>query len=301
MRNKIVAALIIVVYLIVFLPLNAAKIDAEKVGSRINISIDGKFFTSYIFSPDEKYPFFFPVNGPLSGGSVTSMRNVDYHHHASVFFACDMVNGGNYWYEGLERGQIISVNADIVKKGGDTVIITDECIWKRPGALSPITDYRTITITTPSPTIRQIDFEINLNALTDITIGKTGHSIFCARMATDLNVQNGGTIVNAEGGINEKETWGKKSGWMDYSGKRGNITEGLTIMQHPDNPWYPSPWFSRDYGFFAPGPMNWPENGKNTFIRKGEKLKFKFRVLVHSGDHAEAKISEAFEKFITGK
>ncbi|MDO9340195.1 MAG: PmoA family protein [Bacteroidales bacterium] len=133
--------------------------------------------------------------------------------------------------------------------------------------------------------------------LIDVHILKTGHSLFSARMATDLTVQNGGTMINAEGDKNEKETFGKKSAWIDYFGKRGSVIEGLAIMQHPSNPWYPSPWFSRDYGFFAPGPMNWPENGTETFIKKGGKRSFRFRVLVHSGDQAEAKIAEAFEKF----
>jgi hypothetical protein len=297
MKKKSNAAIILIGFVLMIHPLYAEKITAEKVGSKIKVSIDNKFFTSYNFSSDEKYPFFFPVNGPLSGGSVTSMRNDPYLHHASLFIACDKVNGGNYWYEGLDRGRIISVNAEISKEGGDTVIITDECIWCRPGSLSPIKDTRKIIITAPSATVRQIDFEITLNALTDVTIGKTGHSLFSARMATDLNVQNGGTMINAEGGKNEKETWGKKSAWIDYFGKRGSIIEGLAIMQHPSNPWYPSTWFSRDYGFFAPCPMNWPENGNETFIKRGEQLLFCFRVLVHGGDQNEAKIAEAFEKF----
>ncbi|MCK7533520.1 MAG: PmoA family protein [Marinilabiliales bacterium] len=95
--------------------ISAAKITAVKVGSKINVTIDNKYFTSYIFSEDEKYPFFYPVNGPVSGGSVTSMRNGEYPHHSSLFFGCDLVNGGNYWQEGLERGRIISVNAQIRK------------------------------------------------------------------------------------------------------------------------------------------------------------------------------------------
>ena len=101
-------------------PLSATKIIAEKVGSKINITVGDKYFTSYIFSEDEKYPFFYPVNGPASGGSVTSMRNGEYPHHSSLFFGCDQVNGGNYWQEGLERGRIISLNAQILKQGGDT-------------------------------------------------------------------------------------------------------------------------------------------------------------------------------------
>jgi hypothetical protein len=242
----------------IFVPLSAAKISAAKVGSKINVTIDNKYFTSYIFSEDEKYPFFYPVNGPVSGGSVTSMRNGEYPHHSSLFFGCDLVNGGNFWQEGLERGRIISVNAEIVKQGGDTVIITDECIWSRPGAISPVRDTRTIIITSPSATVSQIDFELKMEMLTDVTILKTNHSLFSARMAADLSVLNGGTMINAEGLKSEKETFGISSPWMDYYGKRGNSTEGMAIMQHPSNRWYPSPWFTRDYGFMSPTPMYWP-------------------------------------------
>jgi len=128
MKRLFSGALVLLMSVIISLHASAAKITAEKIGSKINVSIDGKFFTSYIFSEDEKYPFFYPVNGPVSGGSVTSMRNAVYPHHTSLFFGCDLVNGGNYWQEGLERGRIISVNARIEKQGGDSVVITDECI-----------------------------------------------------------------------------------------------------------------------------------------------------------------------------
>ena len=280
-----------------FSAVQAAKLNAVKVGSKINVTIDGKFFTSYIFSSDEKYPFFYPVNGPLSGGSVTSMRNGEYPHHSSMFFGCDQVNGGNYWQEGLERGRIISVNAEILKEGGDTVIISDECIWGRPGVLSPIKDNRKIIITSPSANVRQIDFEISMEMLTDVHIQKTNHSLFSVRMATDLSVKNGGTMINAEGARGEKDTFGKPSAWIDYSGKRSEFTEGLAILQHPENPWYPSPWFTRDYGFISPTPMYWPENGVETTFKKGETLRLRYRVLVHGGSAEEAKIGELFANY----
>lgn len=279
------------------LPVTGAEITAVKVGAKINVTIDGKFFTSYVFSEDEKYPFFYPLNGPVSGGSVTSMRNAVYPHHTSLFFGCDMVNGGNYWQEGLERGRIISVNAQIEKQGGDSVVIVDECIWSRPGALSPVKDTRRFIITSPSAMVTQIDAEITMEMLMDVRILKTNHSLFSARLAADLAVTNGGTMINAEGAKGEKETFGKKSPWIDYSGHRGDAIEGLAIMQHPSNPWYPSPWFTRDYGFISPTPMYWPENGEATSMEKGTKLLLKYRVLVHSGNHLEAKIAEEFEKY----
>jgi hypothetical protein len=207
MRRSILFTLLFCTAGLISFPLSAAKITAVKVGSKINVTIDGKYFTSYICSEDEKYPFFYPVNGPISGGSVTSMRNAIWPHHSSLFFGCDQVNGGNYWQEGLERGRIISVNAQILKEGGDTAIITDECIWSRPGAISPIKDTRRYIITVPSENMTQIDVEISMEMLIDVHIKKTNHSLFSVRMAADLAVTNGGTMVNAEGLKGEKDTF----------------------------------------------------------------------------------------------
>jgi hypothetical protein len=197
----------------------------------------------------------------------------------------------------LERGRIISVNARIEKQGGDSAIITDECIWTRPEALSPVMDTRRIVITSPSSDIVQIDIEIKMGMLRDVHILKTNHSLFSARMAADLAVTNGGTMVNADGAKSEKETFGKSSPWIDYYGKRGGTVEGLAIMQHPSNPWYPSPWFTRDYGFMSPTPMYWPQDGKETFLKKGTVLNLRYRVIVHSGNTEEAGIAELFSKF----
>lgn len=224
------------------------KLKAQKFKSKIDIFINDNFFTSYHLSDDEKYPFFFPVNGP-SNATVTSMRNGVYPHHSSLFFGCDKVNGGNYWQEGLERGQIISVRADVTESG-DKVVIDNECIWTRPNAVSPIKDIRKITISAPAKDLFQIDFDVKMEMLTDVVIEKTNHSLFSGRMDTDLSVLSGGTMINANGEKGEKETFGKRASWMDFYGKRGEKIEGMAILQHPSNEWYPAPWFTRDYGFF---------------------------------------------------
>ena len=280
-----------------------SQVTAVKIGNRIDVSIGQNLFTQYIFSEDEKYPFFFPVNGP-SGYSVTSMRNSLYPHHSSLFFGCDRVNGGNYWQEGIDRGRIRTLRAEILQTGKDSVVIENECIWSRPGAESPIRDVRTITITAPSKDLYQIDFDIRLDMLMDVKIEKTNHSFFSARMAPDLSVVNGGTAVNAEGNSGEtgdNGTFGKKSPWMDCYGTRNGKTEGMAIMQHPSNPWYPSPWFTRDYGFFSPTPMYWPaDETAGTTFKKGDVLHMKYRVLVHSGDTKTAGIAGEFKKFVTG-
>lgn len=273
-----------------------SKISAVKKGAKIDVTIDNLFFTSYIFAENEKYPFFYPVNGP-SGASVTSMRNGTYPHHSSLFFGCDRVNGGNYWQEGLDRGRIVSLREDILENDGPRVVIENECIWSRPGAVSPVKDLRKITITAPSKEMFQIDFEVTMEMLIDVTIEKTNHSLFSGRMDPALAVTNGGTMINAEGEQGEKGTFGKASAWIDCFGKRGDKIEGMAIMQHPTNNWYPSPWFTRDYGFFSPTPMYWPADDKATVMKKGDTIKLKYRVLVHTGTNETAKIADEFKEY----
>lgn len=280
------------------IPLQAQeKLAALQIGSRIDVTIGGKFFTSYRFAADEKYPFFFPVNGP-SGASVTSMRNGEYPHHSSLFFGCDKVNGGNFWQDGLDRGRIVSKGPVLEAATGKQIVIRDACDWTRSGASQPLRDSRRIVISAPSPKLRQIDFDITLEALEDVLIEKTNHSLFSARMDPDLTPVFGGTMVNADGAKGEKGTFGKPSPWLACSGSRGGrTTEGLAILQHPQNPGYPAPWFTRDYGFLSPTPMFWPASGKNTRIAKGEKLRLIYRVLVFSGTPESAGVAQVFTEF----
>lgn len=289
----------IIVLLLSFSSIYAQKatVSAVQIGDRIDVTIGKQFFTSYHFPENEKYPFFYPVNGPLSGGSVTSMRNGEYPHHSSLFFACDRVNGGNYWQEGLERGRIVSIGARILEEKGERIVIEDECIWKRPDAQSPIIDRRKITISAPSEEVYQIDFDIEMEMLMDVTILKTNHSLFSARIDPDLSVKQGGVMINSESQEGEKGTFGQASPWIDCYGTRKTGVEGITIMQHPSNKWYPSPWFTRDYGFISPTPMYWPADDKSTQLKKGEVVKLRYRVLVHAGDTKQADIAGEFDKY----
>ncbi|MDR1584177.1 MAG: PmoA family protein [Prevotellaceae bacterium] len=274
-----------------------AVVSAVLIGERIDITVGNTFFTSYRFHSDEKYPFFFPVNAPVSGAGVTSMRNGEYPHHSSLFFGCDHVNDGNYWQEGLERGRIISVGATIVEARGSRVVIADECIWKRPNAEAPIVDRRKIIISAPSKNLFQLDFDIELEMLVDVTILKTNHSLFSLRIDPDLSVKQGGVMLNAEGKQGEKETFGQASPWMDCYGTRKTGVEGIALMQHPSNEWFPSPWFTRDYGFLSPTPMYWPPQNDKMDLKKGEKIKLRYRVLVHGGDTQQAGIAKLYEQY----
>ncbi len=273
-----------------------ARLEADRM--RVVVEVGGKRFTCYKYGSLQKYPYFWPVNGPTSGRSVTTETSWPWPHHHSLFFGCDHVNGGNYWQDSNERGQIVSQGPKITAAEGASATFVDECLWRRPGQDPIIRDRRTITVSASRPDVRFIDFEITLDPLTDIRIGRTNHSLFAARMVPELSVDSGGTLVNAQGDSGEKGTFGVASPWCDYSGTREGITEGLAIFQDPTNRWYPSRWFTRNYGFFSPTPMYWPE-GEYTEIPKGQPLTLRFRVVVHDGDVETAGIATLFAEYAT--
>jgi hypothetical protein len=274
----------------------AGKVEAKMEKNQVVVTVGGQVFTCYKFDASQKYPYFWPVNGPASGKSITTETSEPYPHHHSLFFGCDRVNGGNYWQEGNERGQIVSQRPKIVEASGSKVVFTDVGLWKQPGKEPIIRDQRQIVITAPSDSLRLIDFTITLEPLTDIRILKTNHSLFSARVVPDLAVTAGGTLVNAEGKTAEKGTFGVASPWCDYYGTHAGVTEGIAILQHPSDRWYPSQWFTRDYGFFSPTPMYWLE-GDKLDIPKGEKLTLSYRVVVHGGDTQKAGIPTLFDAY----
>jgi hypothetical protein len=269
---------------------------AELKPDKVVLTVAGKLFTEYLFTAESKYPYFFPVNGPRSGRSVTTRRTEPYPHHSSLFFGCDKVNGGNYWQEGLERGRIASKAMKLIRAAGNEVAFEQDCRWERPGADVPFDDHRRILVSAPSPDLRAIDFEITLTARNKVRIDKTNHSLFAARLAPELAVQGGGQLINAYGEESERGTFGRVAPWMDARGSREGETEGLAIFCHPKNRWHPAPWFTRDYGFFSPTPLWWLEKRFIEFA-PGEKLHLRYRVLVHAGQPTKEKLQMEFEKW----
>lgn len=278
-------------------PAPAGGLSAEIRDNRVVVEIDGVTFTEYRYEPDQKYPYFFPVNGPASGKSVTTESSEPYPHHHSLFFGCDRVNGGNFWQEGNERGQIVPVSTALAKAEGDWIEFVQTCEWQRPDAPSPFEDKRTIRITAPEPGVRLIDFHIALTAMTDVRIEKTNHSLFSARMVPELSVNGGGALANANGDAKEEGTFGKTAPWCGYWGTRGGFTEGLAIFNHPNNPGYPYPWFTRDYGFFSPTPLFWLEDGFVEYAKR-EAINLRFGVLVHEGSTGDANTGEWYERWL---
>jgi hypothetical protein len=270
---------------------------AEAKADRVSVFVGDKLFTEYLYTAEDKYPYFYPVNGPRTGKTVTTRREKEYPHHSSIFFGCDRVNGGNYWQEGLERGRIVSKQVKVIRSEGPAIELEQDCVWERPNAAPPFDDHRRIRITAPSADTRCLDFEVSLTARNKVRIEKTNHSLFSARVAPEISVKSGGTLRNANGDLAEKGTFGKPAPWADYRGKLDGETEGIAIFVHPKNRWSPAPWFTRDYGFMSPTPMQWLDQGFVEFA-PGETLRLRYRVIVHAGNPAPAQLETWYQEWV---
>ena len=114
-------------------------------------------------------------------------------------------------------------------------------------------------------------------------------------MAEGLSVKTGGTITNAEGKQNERGTYRQRSPWLDCSGTLGRLTCGLAVFDHPENPDFPTPWFTRDYGPFSP---NYGFFADEPIVLTPRKpLRLRYRVFTHTGDAEEAGVAAQFARY----
>lgn len=178
-------------------------------GPQVWVRLGNRILTSYRAHPSQKYPYFFPLAGPVTGLSLTAETELPWPHHRSLFLACDHVNGANYWQDAVHRGQIVSSGPRIEAAPPGSVMILDHGTWRVPGEPAMLTDERRFTVATTGADRWSIDADLRLTAQTDVTVHKNNHSFFAIRAAHDVAPSGGGELVNANGQRGEKETFGR--------------------------------------------------------------------------------------------
>lgn len=71
-------------------------------------------------------------------------------------------------------------------------------------------------------------------------------------------------------------------------GKKGPDTLSILMIDHPQNPGYPTYWHARGYGLFAANPLGQKIFSKdkeilNFRLEKGKSVTFRYRVVIASG------------------
>ncbi|MFB3827196.1 MAG: PmoA family protein [Bryobacteraceae bacterium] len=246
----------------------------------------------------QKYPYFYPLIGPASGRSLLAESGLPYPHHRGLWLGCQPLNEGDYWGDtSLDSGHIRSTELRLGKVTPHSATFTNRNEWVRKDAPSPAEDARTFTIHMEGGRLWWMDADMVFTAREDITIKSAKHSFFALRVIAELTPLYGGVLMNSEGAAGAEQTYGKPARWCGYHGKTAQgMVEGLAIMDHPENPWAPCPWFTRDYGHLSPSPFAFLKQPWT--LAKGKSIRMRYRVALHAGTPKEADLDRLYRSWI---
>lgn len=299
------------------LPL-AADVKVTPGPGRVSVEIDGQPFTTLYHGPETMKPYLHPLR-TAAGKIVTRqypMATVegetrDHPHHQGLWFTHGDVNGLDFWanpVKGPKKGRVVVDKITKAEGGKTSGTIAFEASWLGVDDKPLLKETRTMTFRAEGPN-RILDFEATLTALNEpVKFGDTKEGTFAIRMHDALTEKSKGAVLTSStGSTMMKDVWGKPAPWVDYSGKLDGEPVGIAIFDHPANPKHPTHWHARDYGLFAANIF-----GERDFYRDktrdgavtlepGKSMRFRYRVVIHPGLTADAKLQDLYSAWSKGR
>ena len=282
------------------------QVVADEAHRRVDITIDGQPFTSYVWPVSLKKPVLYPL---ITDEGITVTRGfpldphpgerVDHPHHAGLWFNYGNANGFDFWNNSdaikpesrAKMGTIDFRKIVSAKSGSDTGELVVESTWVT-GENQPILDQTTRYIFSRSNHARAIDQVVTLKALDRVVFNDDKEGLLGMRVAHWLESpdEKGGTFMDANGrptqveaagtsgatgvyltseGIKGEAAWATRGRWCSLTGHTGSHTVSIAIFDSPKNPGYPTYWHARGYGLFAANPL-----GRSIFDPKQPAFNF---------------------------
>ncbi len=282
------------------------QVVAHEDQRRVDITIDGKPFTSYIWPTTLKKPVLYPL---IDDEGITVTRGfplnpqpgerVDHPHHAGLWFNYGNVNGFDFWNNSdaikpedrAKMGSISETRIVSTKSGADRGELVVDSTWIA-GNGKPLLDQHTRYIFINRPHTRIIDQVITLKALDRAVFNDDKEGVLGMRVAHWLESpeEKGGVFMDANGrptkvdasdtagatgqyltseGVKGEAAWATRGRWCSLTGHTGDHTETIAIFDNPKNPGYPTYWHARGYGLFAANPL-----GRSIFDTKQPAFNF---------------------------
>lgn len=240
-------------------------------------------------------PYIHPVMTP-GGHAVTEIAPADHLHHLGIWFAHEDIDGVNFWAPESRwtvpcpRMLVTSTDVEIGEHG---VTFRQEVDWLDGDESRCIQDSRVIVIA-ERPDHTMVDVTVTVRAGEEpIRMGQTKEAGLAVRVADQIDVLDGGRIINADGQVNEAETFDQVSAWVDYSGPISrSATAGIAIFPHPGSDGIP--WFTRDYGPLYVSPWRHEE----ITLEPGQARTVGARFAAHDGSCEEADVASLYAGFL---
>lgn len=281
------------------------QVVSNEAARRVDVTIDGKPFTSYIYPPTLKKPSLFPLR--TARGTVVTRgypleprprERVDHPHHVGLWLNHGDVNGLDFWNNSddlpAERasrmGTILHRRIVGAKSGAEAGELTVESEWVKPDG-TPLLREQTRYVFRGAADARSIDRITTLTALEERVVFKDNKEGFLGiRVARGLeqpdpkpglftdasgkpsaarvvdNAGVAGEYVSSEG-LKGDAVWGTRGRWTLLGGTVEGEPVTLAILDHPSNPGFPTSWHARGYGLFAANPI-----GPSVFAQGAEAL-----------------------------
>ena len=280
----------------------------DKASKRVDVLVDGKPFTSYIYPEDIKKPSLYPIR-TADGAFITRGwpldprpgERVDHPHHVGMWLNYGDVNGLDFWNNSTDiapekKNQYGTIKHRSVKKmqaDNDKAILEVTADWQKPDGTNLLRE-DTRFIFNGSGNMRTIERITTLTALKeDVSFKDNKEGVLGIRLARELehpsnkpevftDASGKGTAVpqlNNDGvsgkyrsseGLEGDDVWGTRGRWVNLNGTIDSKRVSLVILDHPDNVGYPTYWHARGYGLFAANPL-----GQKEFSKGKEVLDFK--------------------------
>jgi hypothetical protein len=292
----------------------APKVELVPDKDKVDVKIDGKYFTSYLYSLTLTKPSLWPLHSP-SGVVMTRSfpfkkvegESTDHPHHMGVFFTYDKVNNDGFWNNSTFPPQV--KHAKITKmESGEKGTLATELHWVGKSGETLLKEDRTMVFSAGNNEYI-IDFEMTLTAQGNpVLFDDTKEGMFAIRVAPFLKESGGnGEYLSANGDKTEKNVWGKRAPWVRLQSMQGDRILGIAMFNHPKSTNYPTYWHTRGYGLFSANPLGQfafqksrKEKNPQPFrltLQSGKSAFFKFRAVVYEGDRTAAQWNQQFKNW----
>lgn len=312
--------------------------------NKINITIGNKFFTSFLYPDSLEKPVLYPI-ATVKGTVITRgfplntkpTDPTDHPHHIGMWFNYENVNGLDFWnnsyaipatkkstYGWIKTDKIIST------KNGDKGMLSYHANWTNQTKEILLEENTKLEFSEVGNT-RIIDRLTVLTAKSQVIFNDAKDGLLGLRLAHELQtptdkdqkftddkgivtIVKGGTDNAANGNYITSEgkmgdaAWGTRGAWCKVFGKMNNDSVSVVMIDHHQNPNYPTFWHARGYGLFAANPLGEKifTNGKSTKNLKlatGESVTFRYRIVLDEDNNSisEKRINKFMNEFMNTK
>jgi hypothetical protein len=221
------------------------KVVTDEAQHRVDITINGEPFTSYLWATNQRKPVLYPLIAP-DGTTVTRGypfqtrpgERVDHPHHAGLWFNYGNANNFDFWNNSdaikpADRAKYGTIRHDRIvstKSGSTSGELTAESTWTtgaNQDILKQTTRYVFSNAMIGGKPVRSIDMVITLKALDKVVFQDDKEGVLGMRVAHFLEsaTEKGGIFLDAGGNptkVDAADTAGATGVYLTSEGKTGD-------------------------------------------------------------------------------